>query len=124
VELDGPTLALDTILENRVLFGSVNAHRQDWLAAVEGRPRAGALARCARGAVGLRVPLDRFAEAFAAAAGDPRGVRHRSGAVADLLAPAGLPGRTIASAPRRRGVGPKVAPYGPTSVSEAIDCSM
>jgi len=31
VELDGPVLGVDTILENRVLFGSVNAHRQDWL---------------------------------------------------------------------------------------------
>src|SRR5256886_5806114 len=34
VELDGPVLGVDTILENRVLFGSVNAQRQDWLAAV------------------------------------------------------------------------------------------
>src|SRR5207302_1403162 len=34
VELDGRVLGVDTILENRVLFGSVNAHRQDWLAAV------------------------------------------------------------------------------------------
>jgi threonine dehydrogenase-like Zn-dependent dehydrogenase len=66
VELDGPTLALDTILENRVLFGSVNAHRQDWLAAVAALDRArqrwpGAL----EAFVGLRVSLDRFAEAFA-----------------------------------------------------------
>jgi len=66
VELDGPTLALDTILENRVLFGSVNAHRQDWLAAVAALDRArerwpDALETF----VGLRVPLDRFAEAFA-----------------------------------------------------------
>src|SRR3954471_12071539 len=35
VEIDGRTLALDTILENRVLFGSVNAQRQDWLAGVD-----------------------------------------------------------------------------------------
>ena len=66
VEIDGPTLALDTILENRVLFGSVNAHRQDWLAGVEALDDArkrwtGAL----EAFVGLRVPLDRFAEAFA-----------------------------------------------------------
>src|SRR3954454_11512317 len=29
VSIDGPVLGLDAILENRVLFGSVNAHRQD-----------------------------------------------------------------------------------------------
>src|SRR5947208_7300564 len=40
VELDGPVLGVDTILENRVLFGSVNAHRQDWLAAVDDLDRA------------------------------------------------------------------------------------
>src|SRR5205809_1447081 len=40
VELDGPVLGVDTILENRVLFGSVNAHRQDWLAAVADLDRA------------------------------------------------------------------------------------
>jgi len=66
VEIDGPTLALDTILENRVLFGSVNAHREDWLAAVDGLDEAhrrwpGLL----EAFVGLRVPLDRFEEAFA-----------------------------------------------------------
>src|SRR3954471_24084328 len=32
VEVDGRVLGVDTILENRVLFGSVNAHRQDWVA--------------------------------------------------------------------------------------------
>jgi hypothetical protein len=56
--VDGPTLALDTILENRVLFGSVNAHRSDWIAAVAALDRArerwpGALETF----VGLRVPL-------------------------------------------------------------------
>ena len=40
---------VDTILENRVVFGSVNAHRQDWLDGVDGpRPRARPLARRAR----------------------------------------------------------------------------
>ena len=58
-------LGVDAILENRVLFGSVNAHRQDWVAGVEALDRArrrwpGAL----EGLVRLRVPLDRFAEAF------------------------------------------------------------
>src|SRR5205809_156715 len=65
VELDGRVLGVDTILENRVLFGSVNAHRQDWLAAVADLDRARerwpeALDQF----VALRVPLDRFAEAF------------------------------------------------------------
>jgi threonine dehydrogenase-like Zn-dependent dehydrogenase len=63
VEIDGRTLAVDMILENRVVFGSVNAHRQDWLAGVD------ALARMdqdvLRRLIGLRAPLDRFADAFA-----------------------------------------------------------
>ncbi len=66
VAIDGRVLALDTILENRVLFGSVNAQRQDWLAGVEALDRArrrwpGAL----EGFVRVRVPLDRFSQAFA-----------------------------------------------------------
>jgi threonine dehydrogenase-like Zn-dependent dehydrogenase len=66
VELDGRVLGMDTVLENRVLFGSVNAHRQDWLAGVEALDRAhrqfpGALEQL----VALRVPLDRFPDAFA-----------------------------------------------------------
>lgn len=63
VELPGRVLGMDTVLENRVLFGSVNAHRQDWEAGVA------ALARADRDVleqlVALRVPLDRFADAFA-----------------------------------------------------------
>jgi threonine dehydrogenase-like Zn-dependent dehydrogenase len=70
VEIDGPVLGVDTILENRVLFGSVNARREDWLAAVADLDRARerwpeALERF----VTLRVPLDRFAEAFEHRAG-------------------------------------------------------
>jgi threonine dehydrogenase-like Zn-dependent dehydrogenase len=65
VELEGPVLGVDTILENRVLFGSVNAQRQDWLAAVADLERAKerwpeALAEL----VTLRAPLDDFADAF------------------------------------------------------------
>jgi hypothetical protein len=61
---------VDTILENRVLFGSVNAHRRDWLAAVADLDRArerwpDALEQF----VTLRVPLERFAEAFEHRAG-------------------------------------------------------
>jgi len=64
--LDGRVIGVDAILQNRALLGSVNANRVDWLAAVEQLDRAqarwpGELAAC----VGLRVPLDRFEEAFA-----------------------------------------------------------
>lgn len=66
VELQGRVIGLDTVLENRVLFGSVNAHRRDWLAGVEQLDEArerfpGVLEQL----VALRVPLDRFEEAFA-----------------------------------------------------------
>ena len=66
VSIDGPVLGVDAILENRVLFGSVNAHRQDWLAGVEALDRVRERWPDALEAfVGLRVPLDRFGEAFA-----------------------------------------------------------
>ena len=65
VELDGRVIGVDTILENRVVLGSVNANRIDWLAAVESLDKA---RRCWPDVlpefVGLRVPLDRFPEAF------------------------------------------------------------
>lgn len=66
VSIDGPTLGVDAILQNRALFGSVNAHPDDWEAAVTHLADAHArwpeaLARF----VGLRVPLDRFEEALA-----------------------------------------------------------
>jgi hypothetical protein len=65
LEIDGPLLGVDLVLQNHVLFGSVNAHRRDWLAAVaeldEARERwPEALQRF----VDLRVPVDRFQEAF------------------------------------------------------------
>jgi threonine dehydrogenase-like Zn-dependent dehydrogenase len=66
VELDGTVIGVDTVLENRVLFGSVNANREDWLAGVQALDAArlrfpGALEQL----VALRVPLERFDEAFA-----------------------------------------------------------
>jgi glucose 1-dehydrogenase len=65
VELDGPVLGVDTILENRVLFGSVNARRQDWVAAVDDLDRARERwPEALEQLVTLRVPLDRFTEAF------------------------------------------------------------
>jgi threonine dehydrogenase-like Zn-dependent dehydrogenase len=66
VSLDGRVLAVDTVLENRVVFGSVNAQRQDWLAGVAALDRVRVRWQDALEAlVGLRVPLDRFEEAFA-----------------------------------------------------------
>jgi threonine dehydrogenase-like Zn-dependent dehydrogenase len=66
VELDGRVIGVDAILENRVVFGSVNAHRQDWLAAVESLDRARERwPEALEQFVGLRAPLDRFADAFA-----------------------------------------------------------
>ena len=71
VELDGTLLGRDFVIENRVVFGSVNAHRTDWTAAVSAleamRERwPDALEQL----VGLRVEPDRFSEAF-----DFRGVK-------------------------------------------------
>lgn len=71
VELDGRVIGVDAVLENRVLFGSVNAHRQDWLAAVEALDHARQRwPEALEAFVGLRVRLDRFGEAF-----DFRGVK-------------------------------------------------
>jgi glucose 1-dehydrogenase len=66
VSIEGPVLGVDAILENRVVFGSVSSQQQDWLAGIAALDAArerwpGAL----ESFVGLRVPLDRFAEAFA-----------------------------------------------------------
>ena len=66
VTLHGQVIGHDTVLQNRAIFGSVNAARVDWLAAIDQLDRANArwpdaLEAC----VGLRVPLERFSEAFA-----------------------------------------------------------
>jgi hypothetical protein len=64
-------IGLDAVLENRVLFGSVNAHRQDWLTAVASLDAARERwPEQLEAFVGRRVPLDRFQEAF-----DYRGVK-------------------------------------------------
>jgi glucose 1-dehydrogenase len=71
VELDGRVLGVDVVLENRVAFGSVNAQRQDWEAAVEALDRARTQwPEPFQSLVGLRVPLEQFADAF-----DYRGVK-------------------------------------------------
>ncbi len=65
VELDGRVIGVDAVVENRVVFGSVNAHRVDWLAAVASLERVHERwPDEVQQFVGLRVPLDRFAEAF------------------------------------------------------------
>jgi glucose 1-dehydrogenase len=66
VSLDGRTIGLDAVLGNRVLFGSVNARREDWLAGIDAladmrRSWPGALEQL----LGPRVPLDRFEDALA-----------------------------------------------------------
>ncbi|HXV32514.1 MAG TPA: glucose 1-dehydrogenase [Gaiellaceae bacterium] len=66
VSIDGRVLAQDAVVENRVLFGSVNAHRVDWQAAVADLDRARERwPEALEAFVGLRVPLDRFEDAFA-----------------------------------------------------------
>ncbi|HEX6761692.1 MAG TPA: alcohol dehydrogenase catalytic domain-containing protein [Gaiellaceae bacterium] len=65
VTLDGRVLGVDTILENRVVFGSVNAHRSDWMEGVAALDRARARWQDALEAlIAVRVPLDRFEEAL------------------------------------------------------------
>jgi glucose 1-dehydrogenase len=71
VSIDGPVVGVDTILQNRALLGSVNAHARDWEAAVRRLDEARARWPDAlEELVGLRVPVDRFGEAF-----DYRGVK-------------------------------------------------
>jgi glucose 1-dehydrogenase len=70
VPVDGRTLGVDFVLENRVLFGSVNARRSDWDNAVTSldairRRWPDALEQL----IALRVPLDRFEDALAFADG-------------------------------------------------------
>jgi glucose 1-dehydrogenase len=65
VEVDGRVLAHDAVLGNLAVFGSVNAHRRDWLAAVEALDRARERwPEALEAFVDLRVPLERFADAF------------------------------------------------------------
>jgi threonine dehydrogenase-like Zn-dependent dehydrogenase len=70
VSLDGHTIGVDMVLENRVIFGSVNARREDWLAGIDAldemrRRWPGTLEQL----LGLRVPLDRFEDALAFSGG-------------------------------------------------------
>jgi glucose 1-dehydrogenase len=65
VGLDGRVLGVDLILENRVVFGSVNAHRSDWRAGVAALDRVRARWPGVLDAlIAERFPLDRFGEAL------------------------------------------------------------
>ena len=65
VTLDGTVIGVDAILQNRSLFGSVNANRVDWLAAVGQLERARQRWPEALAAfVGLEASPDRFEDAF------------------------------------------------------------
>jgi glucose 1-dehydrogenase len=65
VSIDGRVLGVDWILQNRALLASVNANRVDWLAAVENLDRARERwPEALEAFVGLRVPADRFGDAF------------------------------------------------------------
>ena len=59
-----PVIGVDAILENRVVFGSVNANRSTGSRPSTRSTGPAALARAPTAFVGLRVPLDRFGEAF------------------------------------------------------------
>ncbi len=70
VSIDGRVLGVDMVLENRVVFGSVNAHRTDWLDGVSALDQArerwpGALDAL----IARRVALDRFDDALAGRGG-------------------------------------------------------
>jgi glucose 1-dehydrogenase len=65
VAIDGRVLGVDAILQNRALFGSVNAHRLDWDAAVKHLDSARERwPEALEAFVGLRVPLHDFEDAF------------------------------------------------------------
>jgi threonine dehydrogenase-like Zn-dependent dehydrogenase len=65
VSIDGRVLGVNAILQNRALFGSVNAHRVDWSAAVEHLDAIRSRwPEALEAFVGLRAPLDGFADAF------------------------------------------------------------
>ena len=65
VAIDGRVLGVDAVLGNRAIFGSVNAHRVDWTAAVTHLDAARARwPEALEAFVGLRVGLDAYAAAF------------------------------------------------------------
>jgi glucose 1-dehydrogenase len=66
VKVDGRVLGVDTILQNRALVGSVNAHREDWETGLDALYRARSRwPDAVESFIGLSVGIDEFAEAFA-----------------------------------------------------------
>ncbi len=66
VTIDGRVITVDLVLGNRALIGSVNAHAEDWRAAVDALDTAwDRFGDVVEQFVGLRVPADRFEEALA-----------------------------------------------------------
>jgi threonine dehydrogenase-like Zn-dependent dehydrogenase len=64
--IDGRVLGVDAILQNRALFGSVNAHREDWESAVHALDEARRRwPDAVESFIGLTVGVDAFAKAFA-----------------------------------------------------------
>jgi glucose 1-dehydrogenase len=64
--IDGRILGVDAILQNRALFGSVNAHREDWETAVHAIDEARRKwPDAVESFIGLTVNVDAFEEAFA-----------------------------------------------------------
>ncbi len=65
IEVESTLLGVDVVIENRVVFGSVNAHRSDWQAAVAALEAMHARWPDELGAmVGRRVPPEKFEDAF------------------------------------------------------------
>jgi threonine dehydrogenase-like Zn-dependent dehydrogenase len=66
VEIERSVLGVDVVVQNRAVLGSVNAHRDDWEAAVRRLTEVAARwPEAAERLVGLRVEPDRFEDAFA-----------------------------------------------------------
>ena len=65
VTIDGRVIGVDVVIQNRAVFGSVNANRVDWEAAIAQLDAAKARwPEALERFVGLRAPLDRFQDAF------------------------------------------------------------
>jgi len=65
ITIDSGIFAVDTVIQNHVLFGSVNAHADDWRDAVEQLDAIRARwPEALEAMIGLRVAPDRFADAF------------------------------------------------------------